>query len=89
MSRFVAILFVAAMTMFLACGGQSQESRAESAAAGPPRNDVPPATLREHDWAAAAKGHGAAGPITRDDLDRLEKESAPGATVDAGAPDAR
>jgi hypothetical protein len=54
MSRILGIFFLAAMTMFLACGGQSQESRAESAAAGPPTNDVPPATLREHDWAAAA-----------------------------------
>ena len=84
MSRFAGIVLIAATTLFLACGGQSQESRAESAAAGPPANDVPPATLREHDWAAAAKGHGAAGPISREDLDRLEKESAPGASVDAG-----
>jgi hypothetical protein len=89
MSRRSVILLVAATAMLLACGGQSQESRAESAAAGPPTNDVPPATLREHDWPAAAKGHGAAGPFTREDLDRLEKASAPGASVDAGAPDAR
>lgn len=85
MSRFVRIPLLAATTLLLACGGQSQESRAESAAAGPPTNDVPAATLREHDWAAAAKGHGAAGPISREDLDRLEKESAPGASIDGGA----
>ena len=74
------------VAMLFACGGQSQESRAESAAAGPPRNDVPAATLREHDWPAAARGHGAAGPFTREDLQRLEKQSAPGASVDAGTP---
>ena len=76
--------YVAVFISICACGGQSQESRAESAAAGPPQNDVPAATLREHDWNAAARGHGAAGPIPKDELERLEKMSAPGGNLDAG-----
>jgi len=83
--KCLAALAIVLFALVTACGGQSRESRAESAAAGPPKNDVPTTTLREHDWSAAARGHGAAGSISSAELERLEKLSAPGASLDGGA----
>jgi hypothetical protein len=71
-------LFVVAVVLLVACGGQSKATREESARLGDQSGDVPPATLRERDWKKAAQGHGAAGPIPAEDLARMEKESAPG-----------
>ena len=74
-------------TMLAGClGGQSKQTKQESARAGDRSGDVPPATLAERDWKKAAQGHGAAGPIPADELARMEKESAPGGNVqrDAG-----
>lgn len=69
-------------------GGQPAQTKKQSDALGDQSGDVPPATLREHDWSAAATGHGAAGKIPPDELARLERRSAPGGNLDAGAADA-
>lgn len=66
-ARVVAFIALA----LLGClGGQSKTAREESARVGDQSGDVPPATTREHDWRAAATGHGAAGPITEEDIHR-------------------
>jgi hypothetical protein len=77
---FTAILLVGCL------GGQSKQTKQESARAGDRSADVPKATLAERDWKKAAQGTGAAGAIPPDDLARMEKESAPGGNVqrDAG-----
>ena len=71
-------------------GGQSGATQQRSDALGDRSGGVPPSTLCERDWAAAAKGTGAAGNIPAAELARLEKRSAPGGNldVDAGAEEA-
>jgi hypothetical protein len=73
--------------MLVGClGGQSKQTKQESARVGDRSGDVPKATLAERDWKKAAQGTGAAGVIPPDELARMEKESAPGGNVqrDAG-----
>lgn len=81
MKASVVVLLVVVLA---ACGGQSTQARRENEALGNQAGDVPRATREERDWKKAAQGHGAAGAISQDELARLEKLSAPGATLDAG-----
>lgn len=78
------------ITVVVACtaaciGGQPKETRQQSEALGNQSRDVPQSTLHEHDWTKAATGHGAAGAIPADELARMERESAPGAKLQAEA----
>lgn len=67
-------------------GGQSKQTKQESARAGDQSAGVPPATRVDRDWKKAARGTGAAGAFRADELARMEKDSAPGGIVqrDAG-----
>lgn len=67
-------------------GGQTQQTKNESARVGDQSGAVHPAATAKKDWKEAARGTGAAGAIPAEDLARMEKESAPGATIqrDAG-----
>jgi hypothetical protein len=73
--------------MLVAClGGQSKQTKQESARAGDQSGDVPKTTLAKKDWKEAARGHGAAPAISAEELARMDRESAPGANArrDAG-----
>lgn len=79
-----------AMIVLVMCagcfGGQSNQAKQQSAQAGDRSADTHPASKTGKDWKEAARGKGAAPPIAKEELARMEKESAPGANVsrDAG-----
>jgi hypothetical protein len=79
-------LFLCSLLLVGCLGGQSKQTKQDSAHAGDRSGDVPQATLAEHDWKKAAQGHGAAGTIPAADLARMDQESAPGGNIqrDAG-----
>ena len=62
-------------------GGQSKQTKQESARAGDQSGGVPRATLAENDWKKAATGTGAAGVIPAEDLAAMDAESKPGAKI--------
>lgn len=85
--RAIAALLFLTGTLTACLGGQSAQTREESAKVGDRSAGVPPSTLAERDWKKAAQGHGAAGPISPEDIARMEQRSAPGGNVvdrDAG-----
>jgi hypothetical protein len=77
---------VLALVLTACVGGQSKQTKQESARAGDQSRDVPKATLADKDWKKAAQGHGGAPAISPEELARMDRESAPGANVqrDAG-----
>jgi hypothetical protein len=80
-------LLLSSLLCLVAClGGQSKQTKQESARAGDRSGDLPTATRAETDWKKAAQGHGAAGVVPAEDLAAMDKESAPGAKLagDAG-----
>jgi hypothetical protein len=77
---------LALVTALVACGGgQPPRTKEQSEALGDQSRDVPAATRQEKDWKAAARGHGAAGPISSSDHAQWDKESLPDASVPADA----
>lgn len=75
----IALAMLATPVLVAACLGRpSAEAPPRPAPAKAAASSAPPTP--EKDWRAAAQGHGAAGPIPRDVLDRMERESAPGGT---------
>lgn len=77
----VKIALALALALAGCAGGQPPRTKAQSDALGDQSRDVPPATRQEKDWTAAARGHGAVGPIPSADLAHMEEESAPGASL--------
>src|SRR4051794_40161005 len=90
-----AAVALAAVAVAACIGSQSRDAQRQSDAVGDRSAGVPRASLRESDWNAAAKGHGAAGRIPPDELAQMERQSAPGGNLpratpaDAGAATAR
>jgi hypothetical protein len=76
-----AFLLPSVLVLTACLGGQSKQTKQESAQAGDRSGDVPKSTLAERDWRKAAQGHGAAGIVPAEDLAAMEKESAPGAKI--------
>jgi hypothetical protein len=74
-----ALLLSSVLVLAACLGGQSKQTKQESAQAGDRSGDVPKSTLAERDWKKAAQGRGAAGVVPPEDLVAMEKESAPGA----------
>lgn len=71
------LLAIAALSPLGCLGGQSNQAKKQSAPVGD-RSDVPKSTLAERDWKQAARGHGAAGLISAEELARMDAKSAPG-----------
>ncbi|WP_394845039.1 hypothetical protein LZC95_49305 [Pendulispora brunnea] len=87
MRIFVFALMMAALFFGCLGGGQTKQSRQMSDRVGD-QSRVMPMKSREGNWTKAAQGHGAAGPMSPEELARMEKASAPGANLsrDGGAP---
>lgn len=85
MKRHLVLVSLASLAVAACLGGQSKQTKEESALAGDQSRGVPSATRAERDWTEAARGHGAAGPIAAEELARMDRLSAPGAKVQADA----